>query len=148
MEETGVRTCERDPHSLVKALQPLVTLTGTVGEEEVGSGARQHVSVSCKHKHKQTGLFNNSRRLTQHKDLSPNYQLSLFCSSIPKKSPSKMFDREGFGELHKPLKTGQSATVSDSLWCQRFVLVQRQANCVQGQSAAVKKPLVLIFLFS
>lgn len=39
--------CERDPDSLVEALQPFVTLTGTVGEEEVRARAGQHVSVTC-----------------------------------------------------------------------------------------------------
>lgn len=30
-----VIACKRDPDSLVEALQPFVTLTGAVGEEEV-----------------------------------------------------------------------------------------------------------------
>lgn len=46
----GFCTCEWDPDSLVKALQPFVTLAGAVRKKEVGSGTRQHVSVSCKHK--------------------------------------------------------------------------------------------------
>lgn len=87
IKETGVCTCERNPDSLVKALQPLVTLTRTVGEEEVGSGTCQHVSVSCKHSKK--GLSSNSCHLTQQLDLFPNHQMGLFCSFISKKSVSK-----------------------------------------------------------
>lgn len=45
-----VCTCERDPDSLVEALQPLVTLTGAVRQEEVRAWAGQHVSVTCRHK--------------------------------------------------------------------------------------------------
>lgn len=45
--ETDERTCERDPDALVEALQPLVALTGAVGQEEVRAGAGQHVSVPC-----------------------------------------------------------------------------------------------------
>lgn len=40
-------TCERDPDSLVEALQPLVTLTSTVRQEEIRAWAGQHVSVTC-----------------------------------------------------------------------------------------------------
>lgn len=46
-----VCACERDPDSLVKALQPFVALAGAVGEEEVGAGAGQHVSVTCTQTH-------------------------------------------------------------------------------------------------
>lgn len=48
-----VSACERDPDSLVEALQPFVTLTGTVGEEEVRARAGQHVSVTCTQTHPQ-----------------------------------------------------------------------------------------------
>ena len=72
-----VCACERDPDSLVKALQPFVALTSAVGEEEVGAGAGQHVSVTCTQTHLRD-MTNTRERL----EPCPPFSFALSCGLL------------------------------------------------------------------